>query len=159
MLTSYGFSFSDAKAATQNDLNVPEGPLLTPSDGSLVKSKQDQTVYLISGQKRYGFTSANVFTSLGFKFNSVLVVTDPEMQSLPKASNLDKPQAAHLPGLDINRNGTVYWVGPDNQLHPYPSTAVYNSWHVQNDFSRIVPANSSDNSLPVGGMVGERVRG
>lgn len=158
MLTSYGFSFSDAKPAVSADLNLPQGPLLTPGDGSLVKSKEDQTVYLISNQKRYGFTSASVFLGLGFKFTSVLVVTDPEMQSLPRVSNLDNSSFAHLPGLDINKAGTVYWLGQDNRLHAYPSISVYNSWHVQNDFSRIVPANSADNSLPIGGMVGQRLK-
>ena len=157
MLTTYGFKFSDAKTPSPTDLSLPKGPLLTPADGSLVKSKEDQTVYLISKQQRYGFTSAKVFTDLGHKFSSVLVVTDPEMQSLPKASNLDSSDQPHLPGMDINRNGTVYWVGQDNMLHPYPSIKVYNSWHVQNDFSRVVSANSADSSLPVGSMIGERV--
>lgn len=158
MLTSYGFSFSDARVASSQDLILPQGPLLTPGDGSLVKSKEDQTVYLISNQKRYGFTSASVFLGLGFKFTSVLVVTDPEMQSLPRSANLDNSSSSHFPGLDINKTGTVYWLGQDNQLHAYPSITVYNSWHVVNDFSRIVPANAADLSIPVGGMVGNRVK-
>ena len=131
---------------------------MTPGDGSLVKSKEDQTVYLISNQKRYGFTSAAVFLGLGFKWTSVLVVTNPEMQSLPRDINISNGSAQHLPGLDLNKAGTVYWLGQDNQLHAYPSIAVYNSWHVANDFSRIVPANAADLSIPVGGMVGARVK-
>ena len=157
MLTTYGFRFSDAKPATSADLSLPQGPLLTPGDGSLVKSKQDPTVYLISNQKRYGFVSASVFFSLGFKFSSVLLVTDPEMQSLARASNLDNGASAHLPGFDINKQGTIYWVGTDNQLHGYPSLAVYNSWHVKDDFSRVVGANGADDSLIIGSMITARV--
>jgi hypothetical protein len=59
--------------------------------------------------------------------------------------------------LDINEKGTVYWVGTDGQLHGYPSLAVYNTWHHDNDFSRVVPANSADLSLPVGSLEIPRV--
>jgi chitodextrinase len=157
MLNSYGFSLADAKPATAQDMTLPKGSLLLPGDGSLVKSKQDQTVYLISNQQRYGFTSAKVFLSLGFKFSSVLVVTNPELQALPKASNLiSDPTSRHLPGLDINRNGAVYWIGPDNTLHPYPDLTTYNSWHIKGDFTRVVPSNQADLSLPIGEMVMQR---
>jgi len=158
MLTSYGFSFKDARLATQNDLLLPEGPLLTPGDGSLVKSAEDQTVYLISNQQRYGFTSEQVYFALGFSFKSVLIVTNPELQSLPRSANIDNGEAKHLPGLDINQNGTVYWIGQDSQLHAYPSLSVYNSWHVENDFSRVVPSNTADSQAPIGGMVGARIK-
>lgn len=157
MLYTYGFTFAMGKTATDADMALPEGSLLTPNDGALVKSVQDPTVYLISGQQRYGFVSAKVFTSLGFKFSSVLVVTNPELQALPRATNLADGTAAHLPGLDINRNGTVYWIGNDNQLHGYPSLDVYNSWHLPNDFTRVVPANANDMSMQVGGLITARV--
>ena len=158
MLNSYGFRLADAVAATAADIALPEGSLLLPGEGALVKSVQDQTVYLISGQQRYGFTSATVFTSLGFKFASVLVVTNPELQALAKADALlNDGKARHLPGLDINRNGTVYWIGYDSQLHGYPDLAAYNSWHIKNDFTRVVPANAADMNLPQGGLVGARI--
>lgn len=156
MLTSYGFSFDMGKTATQADLALPEGALLTPGSGALVKSKEDPTVYLISNQQRYGFVSAAVYLDLGFKWASALVVTNPELQALPKSSNLDNPAAAHLSGLDINKNGTVYWLGSDRQLHGYPSLAVYNSWRIPGDFSRVVPANDADMALPMGNMVEPR---
>lgn len=157
MLYTYGFTFAMGKTATDADMALPEGSLLTPNDGALVKSKQDQTVYLISNQQRYGFVSATVYFALGFKFSSVLIVTNPELQALPKTSNLDNGTAGHLAGLDINRNGTVYWVGQDNQLHGYPSLQVYNSWHLPNDFTRVVLANSADMSLPVGSLISQRI--
>ncbi len=156
MLASYGFTFAMGKTASSDDLALPEGVLLTPGDGALVKSKEDPTVYLISGQQRYGFVSADVFSQLGFKFSSVLVVTNPELQALPLATNLDNGTAAHLAGLDILRNGTVYWLG-SGQLYGYPSLDVYNSWHIPNDFSAVVPANDADMALPAGGTVSARI--
>jgi hypothetical protein len=157
MLYTYGFTFAMGKPATSADMALEQGSLLTPQDGALVKSQQDPTVYLISGQQRYGFVSAKVFTALGFKFSSVLVVTNPELQALPRAANLSSGTAQHLPGLDIKENGTVYWVGSDNMLHGYPSLDVYNSWHLPNDFSRVVPANAADMALPMGDLVSARV--
>ena len=153
MLYSYGLTFESAKPATAADLSVSQGPLLLPSDGSLVKSSEDQTIYLISLGQRYGFTSALVFNALGYKFDSVLMVTNPELQALPRAANLSDGTKAHLPGTDINRNGTIYYISSDSQLHPYPSLSVYNSWHRKNVFSAVVPANSADRSLLKGDEV------
>lgn len=156
MLASYGFTFAMGQTATDADRQLPEGSILTPGNGALVKSKEDPTVYLISAQQRYGFVSAAVFLGLGFKFSSVLVVTDPELQILPRAKNLDDATAAHLPGLDIIKNGTVYYVGGDMKIHGYPSQTTYNSWHIPNDFSRVVPANDADFALGQGDLVEAR---
>ncbi len=156
ILYSYGFDFPDAKAATTADLAIPLGSLLLPGNGYLVKSNQDKTVYLISNNRRYAFVSAQVFTALGFSFSHVFIVTNPELQSLPRAADLSNGQSAHLPGLDINKQGTIYWIGGDSTLHGYPSLAVYNSWHKDNDFSQVVPANTADMSMPIGGLVEAR---
>ena len=61
MLSSYGFSFNQAKMPSAEDKSLPQGTLLTPCDGSLVKSVKDRTVYLISNQQRYAFISATYF--------------------------------------------------------------------------------------------------
>ena len=149
ILASYGFSLNQAVPATPADLALPETDLLLPADGSLVKSKQDATVYLVSGRQRYGFASSKVFNSLGFKFSSVLQVTNPQLQALPKANNLSSANMPHLPGLDVASNKTVYWIGYDDTLHPYPSVPVYNTWNIPGDFSDVVPANAQDKQLPV----------
>ena len=157
ILYSYGFDFPDAKAATTADLAIPLGSLLLPGNGSLVKSQQDPTVYLISQNQRLGFTSASVFLALGFKWTSVLLVTNPELQALPQGSLLNNPAAAHPPGLDILDHNTIYWLAPNQTRQGYPSLAVYNSWHRDNDFSNVVPANPADLALPVAGLVSGRV--
>ncbi|MFA5991421.1 MAG: hypothetical protein WC794_04200 [Candidatus Doudnabacteria bacterium] len=156
MLYTYGFDFKDAIPATAEDDALPEGQLLLPSPGSLVKSKEDPTVFLVTQGERRGFVSEAVFKALGFKFSSVLVVTNPELQALPKGDNLFDPSEAHPAGFDINHNGTIYWIAPDFTRQPYPSVEVYNSWHRDGDFTQVVPANSADLSLPVGGVVEER---
>jgi len=157
LLYSYGLEFKDATPATSADLSLSLGPLLLPADGSLVKSLKDQTSYLISNSQRYGFVSSSVFTALGFKFSSVLTITDPELQALPLSAVLiSDPASAHLPGVDINFQGTIYKIGLDNQRHPYPSLSVYNSWHRDNNFSSVVRANAADLSLTVGEAIASR---
>lgn len=158
ILNSYGFSFNQAQPhPTAEDLNLPIGPNLLPNNGALVKTAQNPTIYLISEGQRYGFTSPAVFNDLGFNFSNVLTVTAPELDQEPIGAVISSPTAQHLPGVDINDNGTIYRIGPDNQLHGYPSLAVYNSWHLVNDFSNIVPANAADVGLPVGILVIARI--
>lgn len=152
IMYSCGFEFKDARTATSADLSLPP-TLLLPCGGALVRSQQDQTVYLISTGKRYAFTSASVFLGLGFKFSSVLLVTNPELQALPQGDNLSDSTAAHLPEVDINVNGTIYWLDSSLVKHPYPSLEIYNSWHRDGDFTTVVPANSNDLNLTTGSFV------
>ena len=144
------------KTATAADLALPEGAILLPSDGILAKTAQDKTVWLISNNQRRGFTSSSVFTGLGFKFKQVLIITAPELNKLAIGANLDNPKAAHPEGVDINLNGTIYWVH-NNTLYPYPSLKTYNSWRVPNDFSRVLKANSADALLPKAEGIKERI--
>jgi len=144
------------RIATAQDMALPEGELLLPQDGILAKTPIDKTVWLVSGSQRRGFTSATVFSALGFNFNQVLVITEPELNKLPRGANLDNPAAAHPEGVDINLLGTIYWVHK-NTLYPYPTLEVYNSWRVPNDFSRVLPANSADAGLPQSTYILKRV--
>ena len=156
MLTSYGLTLAMGKPATAEDLKLPEGALLSPSDGILAKTSTDKTVWLISGNLRRGFTSSSVFLGLGFKFSSVLIITSPELNKLSRGANLDNPSSAHPEGVDINLNGTIYWLH-NNTLYPYPSLKTYNSWRVPNDFSRVLLANAADRALPKASAIVERM--
>ncbi len=156
MLKSYGLEFKDAKPASSVDLSVPEGTLLKPGSGSLVKSPTNPTVYLIAEGQKHGFVSSQVFSTLGFKFSSVLVVTAPELDGLPLGDILSQGTVRHKPGLNISDNGTIYYLTATAR-HPYPSLDVYNSWNPDNDFSAVVPANSADRLLPVGENVTKRI--
>ncbi len=156
MLFTYGFEFKDAQPAQETDLALPLGQLLLPGDGSLVKSPVDPTIWLISGGKKFGFVSQEVFLSLGFNFSTVLTVTAPELEKLSQGSLLNDINASHLDGVDINDKGTIYWLS-GGKKYGYPSVTVYNSWHRDGNFSQVVPANTADTSLPLGGVVSERV--
>jgi hypothetical protein len=121
----------------------------------LVKAPGNPTVYQISGSAKHGFVSAKVFTALGYKFTSVLTIPAPQLDPLAAGSLISDPSARHMRGSDVNDHGTLYFSG-DSARNPYPSVAVYNTWNLHNDFSRVVPANAADLSLPVGPVVTPR---
>lgn len=156
ILYTYGLDFNQAKEATADEINLATGSILLPADGSLVKSVQDRTVYLVSNGQRFPFVSSKVFLSLGYKFSSVLVVTNPELQALPLVASLDDSTKAHLSGADISYKGVIYWIS-GGVRYPYPSLASYNSWHRKGNFSNVVPANSADLQMPIGTPAVERL--
>jgi hypothetical protein len=150
MLFSYGLEFKDASIPTAAEAVLPEGPILSPGDGALVKSPNNPTVYLISIGKKHGFNSEATFRTLGFSFTKVLVVTAPELDKMPIGEVIADPSLPHKPGTDINIQGTIYYIDSNNKRLGYPSETVWNSWHFDNDFSNVVIANQADLSLPIG---------
>jgi hypothetical protein len=63
--------------------------------------------------------------------------------------------ASHLPGANVSYQGTIYFINSLGR-QPYPSLAVFNSWNLHDDFSRVVRANAADLSLPIGPPVSAR---
>jgi hypothetical protein len=155
LLSSYGYAFSDAVPDTASYQVLPKGELLGPGDGALVKSPSTPTVYLVSGRARHGFTSIAVFRSLGFKTASVLTVPAAQLDALPDGNAISDKTAGHLPGVNVSSKGTVYFLGDTARL-PYPSLAVFNTWNLPGDFSRVVPANAADMALPIGSAITAR---
>jgi hypothetical protein len=155
LLSSYGYSFSDAATDTAAYQSLPSGDLLWPDDGALVKAPNNPTVYLISRVAKHGFTSASVFLGLGYKFSSLLAIPAPQLDGLADGPPIFDRSARHLRGANVNSNGTIYFLG-ETQRFPYPSLAVFNSWNLHNDFSRVAPANAADLALPLGPVVTPR---
>jgi hypothetical protein len=154
-LYSNGYGFGDAIADTDSYQALPSGNLLGPGDGSLVKAPNIATVYLISDGTKHGFTSARVFSALGYKFSSVLAIPAAQLNTLSEGTLISSPTSRHLAGADINSQGTVYFLD-DSSRYPYPSVAVFNTWHQHNDFSRVLPANAADFAVPLGSPVTPR---
>ena len=152
LLYSYGYGFEDAVADTTVYEALPTGDLLGPGGGALVKAPNNPTVYLVSDAATHGFTSAKVFLGLGYKFSSVLTIPVSQLGALPNGGLVSSLTARHLSGADVGSQGTVYYLD-DSARYPYPSLAVFNTWHFQNDFSRVLPANAADLALPVGPVV------
>src|SRR6185503_3636613 len=69
---SYGFnSFASIVSASKGDLALPVGSLIPPRDGQIVASNSgldNGTAYVMSRGQKSAFTSAAVFTGLGYSF-------------------------------------------------------------------------------------------
>jgi hypothetical protein len=149
VLASYGFEFKDAQAASTADLALSMTSRLAPADGSLVKKRGDSTVWFVTGGQKYGFTSAAVFTGQGFAWGNVREVAAEVLDPLPVGANLTDPAARHLAGVYVKDGQTIYKMESTGR-RGIANLDVYNTWNVDNDFSRVVPANDADRAVSVG---------
>lgn len=154
---SYGFlSWSQVSAANSDDLALPVGSFIPPQDGKIICSDRGAdkgTCYLITGGMKAGFTSASVFTGLGFSFSRA---TYGDVSWMSSTSNIDSTTQAHRPGVLVNNNGTVQLVGTSSLLG-IPDIATFNSWG--DSFSDVVKANAADQAIPQSGVMATRVAG
>jgi hypothetical protein len=155
LLYSYGYGFGNGVVDTAAYESLATGDLLGPGSGALVKTSSNTTVYLVSQGAKHGFTSARVFAGLGYKFSQVLTIPAAQLDALPESTIISSRTSRHLSGAIISSKGTIYSLGPDSR-YPYPSLSVYNSWNLKNDFSRVLPANAADLTLPIGSPVTPR---
>lgn len=125
---SYGFnSFATTVKALKGDLAIPVGSFIPPRDGSITCSDRGEdrgTCYLITDGKKAGFTSATVFTSLGFSFLNTQYGDVSFMESAP---NISTAQQAHHIGTLINNEGTLQIIA-SQALVGIPSMSVLTSW-------------------------------
>jgi hypothetical protein len=156
---SYGFnSWSQVVPASAEDLNLPAGTsFIPPQDGSIMCSDRGAdkgTCYEVSASQKYGFTSAAVFTGLGFSFANSL---NGDVSFLSSGSTLiNNATMAHLPGTLVNNNGTVQLVGASGMLG-IPDLATFNSWGYS--FTKVVPADAADKAMTQTGVMAARIAG
>ncbi|MEK7161868.1 MAG: hypothetical protein AAB729_04225, partial [Patescibacteria group bacterium] len=157
---SYGFnSWASVVDANAEDLSLPTGSFIPPQDGKIFCAEvtKDSDVKgecsLITGGQKGAFTSAAVFTGLGFSFSKA-VYGDSSFMS--KTTNIDNTTAAHRPGVLVNNNGTVQLVGSTGLLG-IPDLATFNSWGYS--FANVVPANAADKTMTQTGIMAARVAG
>lgn len=154
---SYGTnSFASVVDASTEDLTLPVDALIPPQDGKVIcsdRSPDKGTCYLISGHKKSGFTSSNVFTGLGFKFNRSNI---GDVSFLSANSLIESSTSPHLPGVLINNNGTIQLVGTTGLLG-IPNVSTFQSWGYT--FEDVVPANTADKAMVQTGVMLPKVNG
>lgn len=157
---SYGYlSFSQVVDANAADLTLAQGAFIPPMDGKIVCSDRNDsyatkgTCYLITGGQRAAFTSAAVFTALGFKFSHT---TTGDVSFLATEANISDATSAHRPGVLVNNNGTIQLV-ESNSLMGVPTMTVLDSWGYTT--ADIVLANAADKALQQSGVMAARVAG
>ncbi len=154
---SYGFnSWSSVVDANADDLALPVGSFIPPQDGKIICSDRGAdkgTCYLVTGGQKAGFTSAAVFTGLGFSFARSQM---GDVSWMTSTTNIDNTTAAHRAGVLVNNNGTVYLVGATGLLG-IPDIATFNSWGYS--FSDVVVANAADKAMSQTGVMAARTAG
>jgi len=158
---SYGFnSWSQVVAASAEDLALAQGSFIPPQDGSIICSDRNDsfavkgTCYEVSGGQKFGFTSAAVFTGLGFSFTNSSIADVSWMTA--GSQLLNSTTAAHLPGTLVNNNGTVQLMG-NSGLLGIPDVSTFNSWGYS--FTKVAPANAADKAMTQTGVMATRVAG
>lgn len=149
---SYGFnSFASTVTASPEDMALAKGSFIPPQDGSIICSDRGAdkgTCYFVSAGMKYGFTSAAVFTGLGFSFAHA---KSGDVSWMTAGSTLiSSSSQAHMTGALINKNGTVYLVGANGNLLGIPDLNTFNSWGYS--FNNVVPANAADTGSQTGVM-------
>ncbi|MHB8871529.1 MAG: beta strand repeat-containing protein [Candidatus Doudnabacteria bacterium] len=150
---SYGFNtWADVVAASAEDLALPTGSFVPPSDGSLINDKG--TVYLMVNGMPSGFTTESNFLGLGYSYKNVLA---GDVSFLAKGSNIGTTAMSHPVGTLVNDKGTVYLMTASGKMG-IPSLSTFNSWGYS--FAKVVPANSYDSAIAMSsGIMNARVAG
>jgi len=157
---SYGFNSFGNLSRNYSGFSYPVGSFIPPQDGKIVCSDRGAdkgTCYIITGGKKAAFTSADVFAKLGYSFNRALY---GDVSFLINLANINTSAEAHVPGTLVNKDGTIYLVGPTadaSALFGIPDMATFNSWGYL--FADVVLANSFDRVLPLARNVGARTPG
>lgn len=97
-------------------VNIPLGSSALPSEGILVKSKDDPTVYSIGKAGKLPISKI-VFDALGLRFDQIITVSDSDLKSWLTGKFLSPREGTLVRGYV---NPTVYW-SVDGELHPINS--------------------------------------
>jgi len=102
------------------------------------------TIYITYKNSKSGFTSAQAFTSLGYKWANII---SGSTGNIPHSGyNISSASVAHPWGSWINNAGTIYFVH-DSGLIPIPSMGIFTS--NGGVLKSVVDANSYDFNRPV----------
>lgn len=141
---SHGYKFSDASPAGAADLALPVGPVMIFRDGALVKGPSSPLVYLVAGEKRRGFTSAEAFLGLGYSFVNVVTANVETFADLIEGPVIGSSAAAHPAGTLVNDNGAVYLITASGK-RVFTSASDFFSYGY--DFKLVVKVNEFDRLL------------
>ncbi|MEO8065850.1 MAG: hypothetical protein ABI643_03295 [Candidatus Doudnabacteria bacterium] len=153
VMESYGYNFSQVAQATAEDLALPQGPVVTYADNTLVKGPSDPLVYLVSGGQKRPFVSGNVFVGLGYQFSNIQLAPTNTFADLPTGPNLDSTVMAHPIGSLVITNGEIWQMGT-NSHSGFPSMAAFNSFGYK--LNNVVQANAADLATANSGAVTAR---
>jgi SpoIID/LytB domain protein len=107
--------------------SYPTGATLGFRDGSLIRTG-DGTVWAISRGRRRGFTSASVFTGLGYLWSGIIDVSSTEASANPKGSSVSSTRR-HPSGALIRGSLPFRFVVQGSTRLLVPTDRVFASWN------------------------------
>ncbi len=76
-----GYKWGDIKIVSFNEISLyPDGKDVMWPDGTLVKSSQYPAVYVISSEKKREFSSAEIFSSLGYNWQNIKIIAQTDIE-------------------------------------------------------------------------------
>ncbi len=141
---SHRFSFDRVVPANAADMALSEGSTVAWGDGVLFTDRG--VIYQVSGGKKYGFTSAEVFLGQGFKFD---MAKPGNLSKLSEGAAINKASAKHLDGTLLNSGGTI-WTWDKGTAKAFPSEAVFFSH--SGTYAQVATANNNDTYSTLGVM-------
>ncbi len=104
-------------------------------DGTLMKTPDDPTVYLIRDKKKHPFANMGALTS---RFNPKLIVTVPTSE----LGNYESAKEIALPNYAILKQGTKHYLLDDNTIRPFENNQTVKLLGYHPD--EIIPVSFSD---------------
>lgn len=108
-------------------------------NGTLIRSNDDQTVYLLSGGQKKPISSASIFNSYNFDFNEVVTVSGSELNGYATAANLKFNDGSLLKGT----GSTVYAVNNDS-ADRIPFASLVSFIGLGYDFGNVVSVSDAE---------------
>jgi hypothetical protein len=143
-----GFVWSKIRTLADAEIDnyLAGDPMIYP-DGSLVKSGQSSTVYLIQNQQLRPILSAEIFESLKYSWSKIRILPQTEIASLAMGDSARHPDGALLKSQD---SPTVYVIKSGQKI-PIASAAAFVGAGYK--WSDVIALNSNDLNLLYPGTV------
>ncbi len=146
---THGYKFSDVQTASLAQLALPMDQDVGYAEGTLVKGA-DPTVFVITNGKKRPFTSAQVFSVLGYSFQNVVQDRANLLPGYQRVIAISSATISHPVGSLINVDGAVFLVTLSGR-RGIASLDTFNSFRF--DFKNVLPANIEDRKLTNEGLL------
>lgn len=126
---SRGHKFSEVSVlpTLPPTVTVSDQPVV-PAEGTLVKGSDATVWFVASNGKRKGFVSADIFLALGFKFNQVDQISDSDLNTVAKDTDLVDDKTKHPDGALIKcGNSPAVFAVIDDLRFPFASLEAFRS--------------------------------
>jgi hypothetical protein len=147
-----GLKWSDIKTLSASDLSVyPEGKIIGWPDGTLIKSSAEPTVYVISSEKKRPFSSAEIFTGLGYRWGNIKTISQSDLAQYVSGMPIDSLSYPEGALIKFSDSPNVYLI-EDETRRLIPSLDVFLKYGY--NFSSVLTADFSfRNKYPEGAVV------